>query len=58
MIINFIIVSVSLLMLGFVLVWVTFPATRAWFEAPKYRFLETVRPPQEGLPGDRQHTIQ
>ncbi|TWU22152.1 hypothetical protein Pla52o_32050 [Novipirellula galeiformis] len=40
MIINGIILFVTLMMVGFVAVWLLFPATRDWFEAPKYRFME------------------
>jgi hypothetical protein len=40
MIINLIVLSVTLLMLGFVAVWLFAPHLRAWLEAPKYRFLE------------------
>jgi hypothetical protein len=43
MIINLIVLSVTLLMLGFVAVWVFAPRLRGWLEAPKYRFLERER---------------
>lgn len=43
MIINFIVGSVTLLMLLFVLVWVFSPAARDWFERPKHRFAESER---------------
>ena len=43
MIINLIVLTVTLLMLGFVVVWVFAPHLRAWLEAPKYRFLERER---------------
>ncbi len=37
---NLIVLAITLLMAGFLLVWLRFPATRAWFEAPKYRVLD------------------
>jgi hypothetical protein len=42
-VINLIVLTVTLLMLGFVAVWVFAPHLRAWLEAPKYRFLERER---------------
>lgn len=43
MVINLIVLTVTLLMLGFVAVWVFAPHLRSWFEEPKYRFLERDR---------------
>ena len=43
MVINLIVLTVTLLMLGFVAVWVFAPHLRSWFEEPKYRFLERER---------------
>ncbi len=52
---NLIVLAITLLMGGFVLVWVCFPRLRPWFEAPKYRVLtweerfpEAVRPAVDG----------
>lgn len=52
---NLIVVAITLLMAGFVLVWVCFPRLRPWIEAPKYRILtweerfpEAVRPAVDG----------
>jgi len=42
-VINLIVLTVTLLMLGFVSVWVFAPHLRSWFEEPKYRFLERER---------------
>jgi hypothetical protein len=42
-VINLIVGFVTLLMLGFVAVWVGFPHLRRWMEEPKYRFLERQR---------------
>lgn len=36
---NLIVLSVTLLMAGFILVWMCFPSLRPWMEAPKYRVL-------------------
>lgn len=43
MAVNLIVVVVTLLMAGFVAVWVFCPWLRSWMEAPKYRFLEQER---------------
>lgn len=43
MVINCIVAFVTLLMAGFVAVWVFFPRLRRWIEEPKYRFLEQQR---------------
>lgn len=52
---NLIVLAITLLMAGFLLVWVCFPRLRAWFEAPKYRILtweerypEAARPAVDG----------
>jgi hypothetical protein len=41
--VNLIVLVVTLLMAGFVAVWVFCPRLRPWMEAPKYRFLEQER---------------
>jgi hypothetical protein len=41
--VNLIVLVVTLLMAGFVAVWVFCPRLRSWMEAPKYRFLEQER---------------
>jgi hypothetical protein len=41
--VNLIVLVVTLLMAGFVAVWIFFPRLRPWMEAPKYRFLEQQR---------------
>jgi hypothetical protein len=43
MAVNLIVLAVTLLMAGFVGVWIFFPSLRAWMEMPKYRFLEQQR---------------
>jgi hypothetical protein len=43
MIINLIVTTVTLLMLGFVATWLFARHLRGWFEAPKYHFLERER---------------
>jgi hypothetical protein len=40
MAVNLIVLAVTLLMGGFLLVWVCCPRLRPWIEAPKYRVLE------------------
>ncbi len=52
---NLIVLAITLLMGGFLLVWICFPRLRPWFEAPKYRILtweqrypEAVRSAVEG----------
>ena len=54
MAVNLIVLAVTLLMAGFLFVWVCFPRLRRWIEAPKYRVLEwpnryrdAVRPEQK-----------
>jgi hypothetical protein len=41
--VNLIVFVVTLLMAGFVAVWIFFPRLRPWMEAPKNRFLEQER---------------
>jgi hypothetical protein len=41
--VNLIVLAVTLLMAGFLGVWICFPRLRAWMEMPKYRFLEQQR---------------
>ena len=43
MAVNLIVSGVTLLMAGFLGVWIFFPRLRAWVEMPKYRFLERQR---------------
>jgi hypothetical protein len=39
MAVNLIVLAITLMMAGFLLVWVCFPKLRPWIEAPKYRIL-------------------
>lgn len=39
MIVNIIVISVSLIVVGFLLVRLFVPGARDWFEVPKYRFM-------------------
>jgi hypothetical protein len=49
--VNLIVLAVTLLVAGFVLVWICFPPVRTWIEAPKYRVLEwPERFPDGALP--------
>jgi hypothetical protein len=41
--VNVIVVAVTLLVGGFLAIWLAFPRLRPWFEAPKYRVLEWDR---------------
>jgi hypothetical protein len=41
--INLIVAAVTLLMAGFVAVWLLSPSLRAWMESPKLRFIEKTR---------------
>jgi hypothetical protein len=41
--VNLIVLGVTLLMAGFLGVWIFSPKLRAWMEMPKYRFLEQQR---------------
>ena len=43
MTVNLIVLAVTLLMGGFLGVWVAFPRLRPWIEAPKYRVLQWDR---------------
>ena len=43
MVVNLIVGFVTLLMAGFIAVWVFFPYLWRWIEEPKYRFLEQQR---------------
>ena len=43
MAVNLIVAAVSVLMAGFILVWLLCPRLRPWWEAPKHRFLEQQR---------------
>lgn len=43
MVVNLIVGFVTLLMAGFIAVWLLFPHLRRWIEEPKYRFLEQQR---------------
>ena len=40
MAVNLIVLAVTLLMGGFLGIWIFFPHLRDWMEMPKYRFLE------------------
>jgi hypothetical protein len=51
MAVNVIVVAVTLIMSGFVAVWLTCPRCRPWFEAPKWQPLDwdqLPRAPEEG----------
>jgi hypothetical protein len=41
--VNLIVLAVTLLMAGFLALWVCHPRLRPWIEAPKYRVLEWER---------------
>jgi hypothetical protein len=41
--VNLIVIAVTLLVGGFLVIWLAFPRLRPWFEAPKYRILEWER---------------
>jgi hypothetical protein len=43
MAVNLIVAAVTLILAGFVAVWLAFPRLRPWMEAPKNRFLEEQR---------------
>ncbi|HEX4588461.1 MAG TPA: hypothetical protein VH120_00920 [Gemmataceae bacterium] len=43
MTVNLIVLAVTVLMAGFLFVWLAFPRVRPWMEAPKYRVLEWDR---------------
>jgi hypothetical protein len=40
MAVNLIVLCVTLLVVGFIIVWLTFPRLRPWMEQPKHRFLD------------------
>jgi hypothetical protein len=46
MAINVIVIAVTLMMGGFVAVWIVYPACRSWFEAPKWQPLRWDQPRQ------------
>ena len=59
--VNLIVLAVTLLVAGFLFVWVCFPRLRRWIEAPKYRVLQwpnrygdAARPEQDSS-GRRTH---
>jgi hypothetical protein len=41
--VNLIMVAITLLMVGFLVIWLAYPRLRPWIEAPKYRVLEWDR---------------
>ncbi len=43
MTVNLIMLAVTLVMAGFLAVWLCYPRLRPWIEAPKYRVLEWDR---------------
>ncbi len=61
MVVNLIVAVVTLLMTGFLVIWIFFPRLRGWMEMPKYRFLEQQSrfPPvsHDGLPGPEDSSI-
>jgi hypothetical protein len=40
MAVNLIVLGVTLLVMGFIAVWLGFPQLRPWMEQPKHRFLD------------------
>jgi hypothetical protein len=58
--VNLIVVAVTLLVGGFLAIWLAFPHLRPWFEAPKYRVLEWDRryPPAVRDPATDQRRIR
>ena len=50
MVINVIVVAVTLLMAGFVGVWLAFPRCRPWIEAPKWQPLAWDEPVSSSRP--------
>ena len=44
MVINLIVIAVTLLMIGFVGVWLLYPRCRPWIEAPKWQPLAWDKP--------------
>ncbi len=63
MAVNIIVLAVTLIMAGYLGVWIFVPRLRAWMELPKYQFLEQQRrfhgvlrdpqPSSEETPGHR-----
>ena len=53
MAINVIVTAVTLMMGGFVAVWIVCPRCRPWFEAPKWQPLVWDQPPRGDPAGDR-----
>jgi hypothetical protein len=51
--INVIVIAVTLMMGGFVVVWLACPRCRPWIEAPKWQPLGWDRPPRGDPAGDR-----
>ena len=43
MAVNLIVLAVTLLVAGFIAVWIGVPGLRPWIEMPKHRFLERHR---------------
>ena len=43
MAVNLIVVAVTILVAGFVAVWIAVPGLRPWVEMPKHRFLQRQR---------------
>jgi len=41
--VNLIVLAVTLIITGYLSVWIFFPRLRAWMEMPKHRFLERQR---------------
>jgi hypothetical protein len=56
MAVNVIVVAVTLLVGGFVALWLVYPRCRTWFEAPKWQPLSWDRPPRS--PGSTAHCGQ
>jgi hypothetical protein len=52
-VINAIVIAVTVMMGGFVAVWLAYPRCRPWIEAPKWQPLAWDRPPGGDPPGDR-----
>ena len=69
MAVNLIVLTVTLLVTGFLFVWVRFPRLRRWIEAPKYRVLrwpslypDAARPEQKAgdsatVPGQEESDV-
>ena len=50
MAVNIIVVAVTLMMGGFVTIWLACPQSRAWFEAPKQQPLRWDQPTRTNSP--------